>query len=330
MESNTFTYKQFKITINYNKNSGIINIDIIDKSNDKIYNTIIKDENLTIKPIQKFYKILTKAIEQETNYFISIELIESGKKLKLDVKFTYDEIVDLSDSILLINQENLYDIFESKIKELEAKYKKDFEDLEKSVTRNIISKSQIISSLQEQIEQLKKYKEPSNMITIYKTYDIETRKICNLKFDKNSTEIDLLKYDCYINPITWLHFQNLETLKVKNINCIFIFDSKYNQYNKLFFSKLDHLVLDSCEGINSEFPTGDFPFILELTILQNIETCNEMLKLHDFILKTDIQQVNIKCKSTKEKDTKLFMKYIKSIKNFYEPNGGVLNYDFVE
>lgn len=330
MESNSFTYKEFNIIINYNKNSGIINIDIINESNDKIYNTSLKEENLTIKPMQKFYKILTKAIGQEKNYFISIDSIESGTKLKLDVKFTYDELVDLSDSILLINQENSHNILESKIKELEEKYKKDFEDLKESVTRLMRSNNNVLNVLKDKIEEVKKAKQPNDMITIYQKYDIETRQIFNLKFDKNSEEIDLLEHDCYINPSTWIHFPKLSTLKVKNINCIFVFDSKYNQYNKLFFPKMNNLILASHEGINNEFKTEDFPIIMQLTVLQIFETCDEMSRLCDFILKTDIQHVIIKCKPESDKDTKNFMKYIKTIKKFHEPNGGVIEYEFVD
>lgn len=94
-----------------------------------------------------------------------------------------------------------------------------------------------------------------------------------ISFNKNIIEIDLSDFDNYINPSVWLHFTNLQTLKIKNLSNI----CKNTHDCPIIFHCLEHLIIDKIEYSEAHlFYNQNFPEINILTIGgvdERLETC---------------------------------------------------------
>ena len=71
----TFIYQNYTIKLEYFKLNESIQIEIEDLDNGEKYSNIIKNSDIEIKNIKKFYTILSNAFESKPNYYVKIEKI---------------------------------------------------------------------------------------------------------------------------------------------------------------------------------------------------------------------------------------------------------------
>ncbi len=266
MSSKSFSYDKYLIDLNFSSDNTWVKV--LDTESNKCYNSNIVNADISIKPLTKFNNMLTRALNTEPNYLIDFKQIESGNKLKIKIKFSYDDVLDLEDTIILSKDSNNTQSLDGKITLIEKKYQKQIKTLTDKY-------DEIIQRQNEQIERLTKIVEENcnQMITItqhkyYAPYRSDggdpenffSTGYKNLSFPKNSVEIDLTTEPSnirpMINPACWIHFPNLETIKVHCLSQIFPF--KRGDY-PIVFNNLKTLItqdpdvsnismLDNCEN----------------------------------------------------------------------------------
>ncbi len=101
------------------KTDETLKIEVKNNQNGNIYHSTINQTELTIQPIKKFYSVLIRALNLEPNCKIEIDPIESDSKLKINLNFNYDDLFDLSETIILVNKKITDNVLHLKIRELE-------------------------------------------------------------------------------------------------------------------------------------------------------------------------------------------------------------------
>lgn len=278
---NQTLYENYQIISNYSDVNKVINIKVIDVSNNNIFIKDIHENDLSIKPLNKFYHIFNQSIDREPNYSFVIKELnndDSEPKLKIIIKFSYN-LIDISETIILDNKvEKKEQNVLSELKNLINDNISIDEKINILVNRyeQVISKqSDRILELEKQIDEILNQKVIIGHKQILKYIDtpppgVKSKSLKQevyenkiISFSKNAVEIDLSDYDKYINPSVWLHFTNLQTLKIKNLSNI----CKNNHDCPIIFHCLEHLIIDKIEYSESHlFYNENFPEINILTI----------------------------------------------------------------
>ena len=136
--SQSFTINNYAVLLTQNKDS--IFIRITNKENYKIYEKIVDlyqtHNNGIIKSIEDFYKLLVSGFSQKDD-FIKIDIIESIKKLSLDIKFNlilkFEFTIEMNEIISdnqivgqLIELQNKFNELQDKYDKLEHIYFKTY------------------------------------------------------------------------------------------------------------------------------------------------------------------------------------------------------------
>ncbi len=127
MSSKSFSYDKYLIDLNFSFDNTCVKV--LDTESNKCYNSNIVNADISIKPLTKFNNMLTRALNTEPNYLIDFKQIESGNKLKIKIKFSYDDVLDLEDTIILSKDSNNTQSLDGKITLIEKKYQKQIKTL---------------------------------------------------------------------------------------------------------------------------------------------------------------------------------------------------------
>jgi hypothetical protein len=96
---NTIIYDNYEFKIEVTGSGTQINITLTDTDLSDIYEAIIKESDIYVKPIKKFYSLIEKGLNKEPNYNVII----TNKKGLLVCSFSYNnEIVDIEETITFI------------------------------------------------------------------------------------------------------------------------------------------------------------------------------------------------------------------------------------
>lgn len=95
--SNTIIYDKYDFDIKLDEVDTKINIKLIDTELLDIYECSIKEADIYVKPIKKFYSMIEKALSRELNYNIII----TEKKGQIICSFAYNnEMVDIEETVI--------------------------------------------------------------------------------------------------------------------------------------------------------------------------------------------------------------------------------------
>ena len=119
METETITYDNYLFKIELDKNQ--ININMTDNTNTlmEIYEGTVKEDDVYVKPIKKFYLMIISALNEETSFNFSID----NQNSKMICTVSYNTImVDMEEHIILNKiptSESSENLLVRKVKELE-------------------------------------------------------------------------------------------------------------------------------------------------------------------------------------------------------------------
>ena len=273
----TFIYQNYTIKLEYFKLNESIQIEIEDLDNGEKYSNIIKNSDIEIKNIKKFYTILSNAFESKPNYYVKIEPIihESTNKLAIEVKLNYDDLVDLTDTIYLDNIKINQNIFQVKLNTIEEKFNSKIKDVELSYKNQIEILVETNKILQEEIKKLNKIVdniEKEQVIIIQK--DIIINKYIDILDldvdDNNGLSFHIIHYNKFNAPKVFRsHFQkmgdsifgtsipnfknsisNYALLNIKKIKASKIFQQNYieaNTFINYYLSNRQDFIVDEIE-----------------------------------------------------------------------------------
>lgn len=233
MSTYSYNINDYAITINNNNNNNIY-INIINNVNNYSYNgTFYKKDIPRIMEIANFYEFIKKCCDNETNYFLTIELTE----ITLILVFKNTQLLFTIDHQLILKKEilNDYEIITNQINELKLSNTK----LQKEN-----------NELREKLDELKlkniKLRKELDELTNEKIF-INNRLIVN----KNITELDLssIHIDNHTVLLNILKLYKLKKLKI-NTN---LFNNTYHNtlYNGIglhiisnYFSRWNDNILE--------------------------------------------------------------------------------------
>jgi len=117
METETITYENY--TFNFNVTKNQIKVNMTDNTLMEIYEGIVKEDDIYVKPIKKFYSMIIKSLNNEQFYTFSI----STQKSIMVCKISYNtEMIDIEEYINLNKisaSESKEQILIKRVKELE-------------------------------------------------------------------------------------------------------------------------------------------------------------------------------------------------------------------
>jgi hypothetical protein len=207
MTNETFTYDNYTFEIEHDIKQ--IKVKLIDNSLMEMYEEIINEENIKIKPIKKFYLIFTRSLNKQESYNISI----INQNSKIQCSFSYNnEIIDLEDCFVLnkMTGNNSRELLNSNIKSF---------DMSTSISI---------------FERCKKYIEQqiNDMLTPVFGCNIKTGE--PIKFNINSKVLDFRPFN--LEPCEYYESEGGKPW-------VFFENYSINEFNK--FTKVQKIIFDS-------------------------------------------------------------------------------------
>jgi hypothetical protein len=207
MDTETIIYENYIFKFNIIKDQ--IKVNMIDNTLMDSYEGIIKEDDIYVKPIKKFYSMIVKSLNKDQFYTFSI----TQQKSNMVCNISYNtEMIDIEEHIILnkVTSESKELLLISKVKELENK-----------ILASEIREKQLISKVTELERKIS--------IPIIFGYKVEDSGINYIKFDINSKVIDFRPYNLTIGN------EHQREFKLNNMHAI-------NEFNK--FNSLEEIIFD--------------------------------------------------------------------------------------
>ena len=191
--------------------SNQINIKLTDMILHEKYEGTVNKDNIYVKSIQKFYSMIIKSLNKESNYKFTI----NSKKTTIICTISYsNDVIDIDEDII-------------------------FTKLDNQITKEILLLD-IIKELEERIKELED--QQNNLIFAYRILSTDT-----ISFNINSNELDFTKYNhddiykmgyFYINCIDVINYNKFKKVKkiITNQNTYIMSDKKFKiQHNSALY-----------------------------------------------------------------------------------------------
>jgi len=305
MTNEIFTYDNY--ILKFTVNTTQIKLNMTDNTTKEIYEGVVEEDNITVKPIKKFYSMIIRALNKEPSYNFSITNNQSDI---VCCNFSYNtDMVDIDEFIIInkISAGETKELLVERIKELEDMLTPIFGhiclghqytpmkfDLNTKVLDfrpfNIISSR--YSTCGEYEEKYYIYYQRQNKAKAYSTSNFFFNKAMEFNKFKHVKEIiyDFILSPVYFESVIGRGTNNTNKNIDHNLNYAFIFNSEY-----LYLPSVTELKIyvQNCDAKNigniSPQTQDVFPSIKSLPNIEKISIINNTSSSYEW--KTDFDNL---------------------------------------